>query len=93
MDHDFDGLAAALRKSKVIVKFSKKDGTTTERLATLQDSVIKESGHVFKEGVSKAPNPAVMIYFELGEKPGFKSFLKTNLISWRLADGENKQQG
>lgn len=91
-DDSISGLAAALRQGKVNIKFNKKDGTQAIRVGTLSDILIKESGYVFKEGVTRAPNPRVIVYYELGEKPGFKSFIKDNLVSWSLVKEEPKKE-
>lgn len=88
------GLGAALREGKVYIKYSKKDGTVTERLATLKDEIIAQyippkpldalSENTQAPASTRKVNPTVMPYFELGEKPGFKSFLKANLVSYRV---------
>lgn len=86
-------LGAALREGKVYIKYTKKDGTVTERLATLKDDIIvqyiapkpvSENTNDLVNTPTRKVNPSIMPYFELGEKPGFKSFIKANLVSYRV---------
>lgn len=94
------GLGNALREGKVYIKYSKKDGTITERLATLKDDIIAQyippkpldTLSENTQAPTRKVNPTVMPYFELGEKPGFKSFIKANLVSYRIyVENETKK--
>jgi hypothetical protein len=78
-------LATALREGKVNITFTKKDGTTTTRLGTLNDEVMAKSGLLpkltDKQATARKENPAIQVYFEVDTKQ-FKSFLKANLVKW-----------
>lgn len=90
MDKKIDELAAALRSGKCKVKFRKVSGEVTERVFTLNDRVLAESGWKPKEtDKPRKPNPDVLVVFELPANT-WKSFRKESVIEWSEIKEEPK---
>jgi WYL_2, Sm-like SH3 beta-barrel fold len=69
----------AMRKGAVLVSFQKKDGTVTERRATLNDGLYTYE----VQGGNKA-NPLQVCFYDL-TKSAFRSFCAGNLVSYSIA--------
>lgn len=74
-----------LSRDRVLITFTKVDGSVREMLCTRDPRIITEARMPSGHGAAQPETPGILKVYDL-EKSGWRSMRKANITSWKLAE-------